>query len=189
MIVFCVTYILQIQKISIGFRDTSHSVNFCICKHELWFTCYSYWTFKVWYKAIKNQLKFCRAVAAKNYNFRTGWWQTSQFFERCTNFKQSYCFIKVHWSITHFYSNNVQMQQKTEGLGQIYSRVMLSAQHSRLDYDKQKRTITCQLKPIISIRLKLQVNICHTLGAILVCIRRWCKVLGGFISSWHSMKL
>ena len=39
-------------------------------------------------------------------------------FERCTNFKQSYCFIKVHWSITHFSSNNVQMQWKTEGLGQ-----------------------------------------------------------------------
>ena len=55
------------------------------------------------------------------------------------------------------------MQRKTEGLGQIYTRVMLSAQHNSLDYDKQKRTITCQLKPIISIKL-LQVNTCHTLG-------------------------
>ena len=43
---------------------------------------------------------------------------------------------------------------------------MLSAQHSRLDYDKQKRTITCQLKPIISISLQLQVNTCYTLGAV-----------------------
>ena len=24
------------------------------------------------------------------------------FFERCTNFKQSYCFIKVHWNIKMF---------------------------------------------------------------------------------------
>ena len=32
---------------------------------------------------------------------------------------------------------------------------MLYGKH-RLDYDKQKRTITCQLKPIISIRLQLQ---------------------------------
>ena len=77
----------------------------------------------------------------------------------------------VSMTLTHFSSNNVQMQRKTEGLGQIYTRVILSAQHSRLDYDKQKRTITCQLKPIISIRLQLQVNTCHTLGAVLVCIR------------------
>ena len=41
-------------------------MNFGICKHEHWFTCYSYCTFKVWYKAIKNQLKFFRAVAAKD---------------------------------------------------------------------------------------------------------------------------
>ena len=35
---------------------------------------------------------------------------------------------------------------------------MLCGQHIRLDYDKQKETITCQLKPIISIfRLQLQV--------------------------------
>ena len=42
---------------------------------------------------------------------------------------------------------------------------MLCGKH-RLDYayDKQKRTITCQLKPTISIRLQLQVNTCHTLG-------------------------
>ena len=57
----------------------------------------------------------------------------------------------------------VQMQQKTEGLGKIKTRVMLCGQHIRLDYDKQKRTITCQLKPIISIlRLQLQVNTCYT---------------------------
>ena len=89
----------------------------------------------------------------------------------------------VSMTLTHFSSNSVQMQRKTEGLGQIYTRVMLSAQHSKLDYDKQKRTITCQLKPIISIRLQLQVNTCHTLGAVLVCIRRWCELLGGFISN------
>ena len=53
----------------------------------------------------------------------------------------------------------VQMQRKTEGLGQIYTRVMLCGQHIGLDYDKQKRTITCQLKPIISIRLQLQVTL------------------------------
>ena len=57
----------------------------------------------------------------------------------------------------------VQMQQKAEGLGKIETIVMLCGQHIRLDYDKQKRIITCQLKPIISIsRLQLQVNICHT---------------------------
>ena len=32
--------------------------------------------------------------------------------------------------------------------------------------------ITCQLKPIINIRLQPQVNTCYTLGATLVCIRR-----------------
>ena len=58
------------------------------------------------------------------------------------------------------------MQRKTEGLRQIYTRVMLCDQHIRLDYDKQKRTIICQLKPIISIRLQLQVNTCHILGAV-----------------------
>ena len=79
------------------------------------------------------------------------------------------------------------MQRKTEGLGQIYTRVMLCGQHIRLDYDKQKQTITCQLKPIINIRWQLQVNTCHTLGAVLVCIRRWRTLLGGFISSWHSI--
>ena len=57
----------------------------------------------------------------------------------------------------------LQMQRKTEGLGQIYTRVMFCGQHIRLDYDKQKSTITCQLKPIISIRLQLQVNTCHIL--------------------------
>ena len=56
-----------------------------------------------------------------------------------------------------------QMQQKTEGLRRIKTRVMLCGQHVRLDYDKQKRTIACQLKPIISIlRLQLQVSTCHT---------------------------
>ena len=51
---------------------------------------------------------------------------------------------------------------------------MLCGQHIRLDCDKQKRTITCQLKPMISLlRLQLQVNTCHTLGAVLVNIRRW----------------
>ena len=34
MIVFCLIYILQIQNISTGFRETSHSVTFGICKHE-----------------------------------------------------------------------------------------------------------------------------------------------------------
>ena len=57
------------------------------------------------------------------------------------------------------------MQRKTEGLGQIYTRVMLCGQHIKLDYDKHKRTITCQLKPIISIRLQLQVNTCHRRGS------------------------
>ena len=39
---------------------------------------------------------------------------------------------------------------------------MLCGQHIRLDYDKQKWTITCQLKPIISmLRLQLQVNTWH----------------------------
>ena len=53
----------------------------------------------------------------------------------------------------------VQMQQKTEVLGKIYTRVMLCGQHIRLGCDKQKRTI----KPIISIlRLQLQVNTSHT---------------------------
>ena len=65
MIAFCLIYILQIQNISTGFRDTSHSVNFGVCKHELWFTCYSYWTFKVWYKAIENQLKFAEQLLQK----------------------------------------------------------------------------------------------------------------------------
>ena len=65
MIVFCIIYILQIQNISTGFRDMSHAVNLGICRLELWFTCYSYWTFKVWNKAIENQLKFCRAVLQK----------------------------------------------------------------------------------------------------------------------------
>ena len=46
-------------------------------------------------------------------------------------------------------SNNVQIQRNI-----------------RLDYDKQKRTITCQFKPITSIRLQLQVSTCHTLGAV-----------------------
>ena len=52
---------------------------------------------------------------------------------------------------TFLQTMHVQMQQKTEGLGQIWTRVMLCGQHIRFDYDKQKRTITCQLKPIISI--------------------------------------
>ena len=78
----------------------------------------------------------------------------------------------------------VQMQQKTEGLGQIQTTVMLCGQHIRFDYDKQKQTITCQLKPIISIlRLQLQVNTCHTFGAILFYIRRWHNLLGGRISN------
>ena len=38
-------------------------------------------------------------------------------------------------------------------------------------------------KPIISIRLQLQVNTCHTFGAVLVCIRRWYTLLGGFIQA------
>ena len=62
------------------------------------------------------------------------------------------------------------MQPKTERLGQVYTKVMLCGQHIRLDYDKQERTITCQLKLMISIRLQLQVNTCDTLGAVLVCI-------------------
>ena len=66
----------------------------------------------------------------------------------------------------------VQMQQRTEELGQIQAKVMLCGQYIRLDYDKQKRTISCQLQPIISIRLQLQVNTCHTLGAVLAYIRR-----------------
>ena len=57
------------------------------------------------------------------------------------------------------------MQRKTEGLGQIYTRVMLCGQDIGPDYDKHKQTIICQLKPIISIRLQLQVNTCRTLGA------------------------
>ena len=65
----------------------------------------------------------------------------------------------------------VQTQQKTEGLGQIYTRVMLCGQHIKIDYDKQKRTVTCQLKPTISIRLQLQVNTCQILGAVLVCMK------------------
>ena len=36
-----------------------------------------------------------------------------------------------------------------------------------------------QLKPIISIRLQLQVNTCHTFGAFLVCIRRWTRFWEG----------
>ena len=47
----------------------------------------------------------------------------------------------------------------------------------------KNETITCQLKPIISIRLQLQVNTCHTFGAVLVCIRRWFTLLGGFIQA------
>ena len=113
---------------------------------------------KVWYKAIENQLKFPEQVLQKLKFQDRLMTNLTILFERCTNFKQSYCFIKVHWIITHFSSNNVEMQRKTEGLGQIYTRVMLCGQHIRLDYDKQKRTITCQLKPIISIRLQLQVN-------------------------------
>ena len=85
--------------------------------------------------------------------------------------------------LIQFLTMYVQTHRKTEGLGQIYTRVILCGQHIRLDYDKQKRTITCQLKPVISIRLQLQVNTCHTLGALLVCIRRWHTLLGGFISN------
>ena len=78
----------------------------------------------------------------------------------------------------------VQMQQKTEGLGQIQTTVMLYGQHIRLDYDKQKQTITCQLKPIISIlRLQLQIDTCHTLGAILVYIKRRHNLLGWLVSN------
>ena len=39
---------------------------------------------------------------------------------------------------SHFSSNNVQMQRKPEGLGQIYTRFILCGQHIRLGYDKQK---------------------------------------------------
>ena len=35
MIVFCIIYILQIQNMSTGFHDMSHSVNFGIFRHEL----------------------------------------------------------------------------------------------------------------------------------------------------------
>ena len=35
LIVFCLIYVLQIQNVLIGFPDTSESVNFGICKHEL----------------------------------------------------------------------------------------------------------------------------------------------------------
>ena len=73
----------------------------------------------------------------------------------------------------------VQMQQRTEGQGQIKTRVMLCGQHIRFDYDKQKPAITCQLKLIISKRLQLQVNTCHTL----VNIRRWQTHLGELISN------
>ena len=58
---------------------------------------------------------------------------------------------------------------------------MLCGQHIRLDYDKQKQTIICQLKPTNSIRLQLQVNTCHTLGAVMVYIRRWHTLLEGLI--------
>ena len=90
----------------------------------------------------------------------------------------------VNLTISHtFLQTMYRCSQNTERLGQIFTRVMLCGQHTGLDYDKQKRTITCQLKPIISIRLQLQVNTCHTLGAVLVCMRRWHTLLVGFISS------
>ena len=71
----------------------------------------------------------------------------------------------------------VQMQQKTEGLGQIQTTVMLCGQHIRFDYDKQKQ-------PIISIlRLQLQVDTFHTFGAVLVYIKRLHTLLGRRISN------
>ena len=56
----------------------------------------------------------------------------------------------------------VQMQQKTEGLGKYRQELCFVANVLGLIMIKKKRTITCQLKPIISIfRLQLQVNTCH----------------------------
>ena len=56
LIVLCLIYILQIQNISIGFQDTSVSVKFGICKHELWFTCRSYCRFTL--RQVKFWCKF-----------------------------------------------------------------------------------------------------------------------------------
>ena len=42
---------------------------------------------------------------------------------------------------------------------------------------------------MIVIRLQLQVNTCHTFGAVLVCIRRWQTLLRGLIQAdiqWNS---
>ena len=45
LVVFCLIYKLQIQNISIGFRGMRDSVNFGICKYEIWFTCRDYCKF------------------------------------------------------------------------------------------------------------------------------------------------
>ena len=38
-------------------------------------------------------------MATESQTFRTCWWTDNQIFQTCTNLKQPYCSIEVHWSV------------------------------------------------------------------------------------------
>ena len=57
LIMFCLKYILQLQNISIGFRDTRDSENSGICKHEPLFTYCGYCRFTLTLLHCQNKLR------------------------------------------------------------------------------------------------------------------------------------
>ena len=103
LIVFCLICILQIQNISTGFRDTSHSVNFSICKRisDSSATAIGLLLQSLVYSNRKS-VKILPINCYHKLQFQDRLMTDLTTFETCTNLKQPYCFIKVHWSIKIF---------------------------------------------------------------------------------------
>ena len=53
---------------------------------------------KVWYKTIQIRLKFRQSSGYRKLKFQDPR-MTANYFEKCINLKQLYCFIKGHWSV------------------------------------------------------------------------------------------
>ena len=54
---------------------------------------------KVWYKVIQNRLKVRRAMATEAKISGPADDKRPDFFQKCADLKQPYCFIKVHRSV------------------------------------------------------------------------------------------
>ena len=53
---------------------------------------------KIWYKAIQTSVEGSLSNFWQKLEFRDSWWQPTRFFfEKCTDLKQPYCFIKIYY--------------------------------------------------------------------------------------------